>query len=263
MDELSLHSPNTIKLEELPPYEIQDYDVFDEKDFRKYINDVKRSIRNSLEYREYIQYLRKYMNMNECSYFENINNIDTSKIKIEIHHSPYTLEDIAATVFNKRVFYGEPIDVEDVAKEVMYIHYFLMVGLIPLSQTVHELVHNQFIFIPTNKVVGNYKEFEEVYGNWIPEETRDKIKAYEDRTLTYNVDIDKALLQQKQIPIELYDDTGMYQLPTMETMYDIMNKRIEEIRYQNSHALPDNTYDNNIIDMEEKPKLIRGVTYDE
>ena len=54
----------------------------------------------------------------------------------------------------------------------------------------------------------------------------------------------------------------MYQLPTMETMYDIMNKRIEEIRYQNSHALPDNTYDNNIIDMEEKPKLIRGVTYD-
>ena len=263
MDELSLHSPNTIKFEELPPYEIQDYNVFDEKDFRKYINDVKKCVRNSLEYREYVQYLRKYMNMNECSYFENINNIDTAKVKIEIHHSPYTLEDIAMTIFNKRVFYGEPLDVEDVAKEVMYIHYFLMVGLIPLSETVHQLVHNQFIFIPTNKVVGNYKEFEAIYGNWIPEDTKDKIKAYEDRTLTYNIDIDKALLQQKQIPIELYNDNELYQLPDMETMYDIMNKRIEEIRYQNSHALPDNKYDNNIIDMEEKPKLIRGVTYEE
>lgn len=262
MNEISTVVPNIIKINDLPPYEIQDYDVFDDKDFRKYINDVKKSIRNSLEYREYIQYLRKYMNLNECSFFENVNNMDTSKIKIEIHHSPYTLEDIATTVFNKRVFYGETIDVEDVAKEVMYIHYFLMVGLIPLSQTVHELVHNQHVFIPTNKVVGNYKEFEETYGPWIPEETKEKIKAYEDRTLLYDVNIDKALLQQNQIPIELHDSTGLIQIPDMNYMEQMMNNRIEEIRYQNSHAIEDHKYDN-IIDMEEPKPLIRGVTYDE
>lgn len=267
MDELTTNSvnqniPNIIKLDELPPYEIQDYDVFDEKDFRKYINDVKKTVRNSLEYRQFIQYLRNYMNMNECSYFENINNIDTNKIKIEIHHSPYTLEDICTTVFNKRVFYGEDTDVEDVAKEVMYIHYFLMVGLIPLSETVHELVHNQYIFVPTDKVVGNYKEFEDIYGAWIPEDTKEKVKACEERTKIYNIEIDKALLQQRQIPIELHDSTGLYQLPTMETMESIMNKKIEEIRFQNSHAIPDNNHDNNVIDIEE-PHLVRGVTYDE
>ena len=254
-----INIPNIIKLEDIPPYEIQDYDIFDEKDFRKYINDIKKTVRNSLEYRQYVQYLRQYMNMNECSFFENVNNMDTSKIKIEIHHSPYTLEDIVVTVFNKRVFYGEDLDVEDVAKEVMYIHYFLMIGLIPLSETVHELVHNQYLFIPTNKVVGKYKEFENMYGNWIPEETKEKIKACEDRTLLYNVEIDKALLEQKQIPIELHDSTGL-QLPTMEILENMMNKRIEEIRYQNSHTLVDNSHDNNIID---EPKLIRGVTYDE
>lgn len=260
MNEIGPYIPELIKLEELPPYEIQDYDVFDEKDFRKYINDVKKTVRNSLEYRQFVQYLRNYMNMNECSFFENVNNMDTSKIKIELHHSPYTLEDIVVTVFNKRVFYGENIDVEDVAKEVMYIHYFLMVGLIPLSETVHELVHNQYLFVPTDKVVGNYKEFEEIYGNWIPEEVKEKIDSYEQKTITYNVEVDKALLQQKQIAIELHDDTGMYQLPTMETMENIMNKKIEEIRHQNSHALPDNTYYNNIIN--EENNLIRGVTYD-
>ena len=260
MNEIATHIPNSIILNDIPPYEIQDYDVFDDKDFRKYINDVKRCVRSSLEYRQLIQYLRNYMNMNECSFFENINNMDTSKIRIELHHSPYTLEDLVVTVFNKRVFYGEDIDVEDVAKEVVYIHYFLMVGLIPLSETVHELVHNQFLFIPTNKVVGNYKEFQEVYGNWIPEETKDKIKMYEDRTITYNIEIDKALLQQKQIPIEVQDE--FISLPTMETMEMMMNKRIEEIRNQNSHALVDNSYDNNIIDTDIKVELIRGVTYE-
>ena len=134
MNELSLNNnPNIIQLVDIPDYDIQDYDVFDDKDFRKYIMDIKRTVRNSLEYRQYVQFLRNYMNMNECSFFENVSNADNTKIKIEIHHSPYTLEDIVMTVFNKRVFYGEDIDVEDVAKEVMYIHYFLMVGLIPLS----------------------------------------------------------------------------------------------------------------------------------
>ena len=269
MDELSVYQPNqlivnnTIKIEDLPPYEIQDYDVFDEKDFKKYIADVKKTVRNSLEYRQLIQYLRNYMGMNEDSFFENVNNAENTKIKIEIHHTPYSLEDIALTVFNKRVFYGEDLDVEEVAKEVMYIHYFLMVGLIPLSTTVHELVHNNFIFIPTNKVIGNYKEFQESYGHWIPEEVKEKVKAREDQTLTYNEEIDKALLQQKQLYIEVHDE-GPYALPTMDFMQDMMNKRIEEIRYQNSHALMDNSnqYDNNIEITEIKPELIRGVTYD-
>lgn len=267
MDELSVYQPNevstnnlnVIKIEDIPPYEIQDYDVFDEKDFKKYVNDVKKTVRNSLEYRQYIQYLRNYMNMNECSYFENITNAENSKIKIEIHHTPYSLEDIVLTVFNKRVFYGEGLDVEEVAKEVMYIHYFLMVGLIPLSSTVHELVHNNFIFVPTDKVIGNYKEFEETYKYWIPEEVQEKVKAREDRTLTYNVDVDKALLQQNQVPIQLTDNQGTHLIPTMESMEDIMYKRIEEIRYQNSHSLPDNTHDNIV---EQTPELIRGVYYD-
>jgi hypothetical protein len=267
MDELSIYQPNeiirsnvdVIQIEDLPPYEIQDYDVFDEKDFKKYINDVKKTVRNSLEYRQFIQYLRNYMHMNEDSFFESVTNAENSRIKIEIHHTPYSLEDIVVTVFNKRVFYGEDLDVEETAKEVMYIHYFLMVGLIPLSTTVHELVHNNLIFIPTNKVMGNYKEFEETYKHWIPEEVKEKVKAREDRTLTYNEDVDMALLMQKQIPIQLIESDST-PLLTMNNMQDIMNQRIQEIRYQNSHALPDNSITNTYDNI--KPELIRGVTYD-
>ena len=270
MDEIVLYKPNeiatvntgVIKIDDLPPYEIEDYDVFDQKDFKKYINDVKKTVRNSLEYRQYIQYLRNYMNLNEDSFFENVGNGENTKIKIEIHHTPYSLEDIVLTVFNKRVFYNEDLDVEEVAKEVMYIHYFLMVGLIPLSTTVHELVHNNYIFIPTDKVVGNYKEFEETYQHWIPEEVKEKVKAREDQTSIYNPEIDRALLEQKQMYLDIHDE-GPYVLPTMDFMQDMMNKRIEEIRYQESHSIEDQHDNHDMIEISEiKPDLIRGVTYD-
>ena len=41
-----VHIPN-----ELTPYEAEDYDFFDEKDKAKYIKDLERFIRNSIEYR--------------------------------------------------------------------------------------------------------------------------------------------------------------------------------------------------------------------
>lgn len=255
MNELATRIPDTLNIQELPKYDIQDYDIFDEKDFRKYINDIKKCVRNSLEYRQFIQYLKNYMNMNQSSFFENIDNSENSnsKIKIEIHHSPYTLEDIVMTVCNKRIFYGEDIDIEDVAKEVMYIHYNLMVGLIPLSETEHELVHNQYLFIPTNKVVGNYKEFENVYGNWIPEEVKEKIKSYEDKTLTYNMELDKVLLQQKQLPL-IVEGARVFDLPALQAIDAVINQRLEDLR-SNKRMITDNK-DNNI-------SLKRGVTYDD
>lgn len=253
MNELVTRIPNTLELPELPEYDIQDYDIFDEKDYRKYINDIKKCIRNSLEYRQFIQYLKNYMDMNQSSFFENIDNSDNSKIKIEIHHSPYTLEDIVITVCNKRVFYNEEIDIESVAKEVMFIHYNLMVGLIPLSETEHELVHNQYLFIPTNKVIGNYKDFENLYGNWIPEDVKEKIKSYEDKTLTYNLELDKVLLQEKQLQLSI-DGERMFNLPSMQAIDAVVHKQLENLKKKSQ--IIDNNHDNNV-------SLVKGVIYDD
>ena len=139
---------NILVIDDIPSYDIKDYDLFDEKDFNKYLQDIERIIRSSMEYREFINYLREYMDMNKCSFFENVSNINSYKIKIHIHHHPLTLYDIVVIVYNKRSFFEESLEAEMVAKEAMYIHYFMMVGLIPLSETVHDLVHDQLIFIP-------------------------------------------------------------------------------------------------------------------
>lgn len=228
-----------IVLNDIPVFDIQDYDISNDKEFVKYIEDIKKVIRSSYEYRQFVNYLRDNMNMNACSFFKNVSNSNTFKIRIELHHSPYTLQDIVMTVFNKRVFYNESLEIEMVAKEVMYIHYFLMVGIIPLAETVHELVHKQLIFIPLDKVLGNYEAFEEMYGEWIPPETVDKIDMMRTKTLAYNDALEMSILQQNPIVLQLPGDTGqgLYNLPTMKDIEAVMANRIMEIK-QNHYKLP-------------------------
>lgn len=262
-------TPAVITMEDIPEYDKEDYDLFNPKEFRKYLGDVKKDVRNSLEYRRLVQYLKQNMDMNECSFFKNINATELSKIKIELHHSPFTLEDIVLTVYNKRSFYGESLDVEDVAEEVVYIHYFIMVGLIPLSTTVHELVHSQNIFIPCQDVFGDYKEFMDIYKSWMDPELIEKIEAIEDKSKTFDNELNMNLLQQTMIPINMIDNENRYMVPALEDMNSIMSDKLKEIRNSNSHALTDNTYDNNInfvrgmvYEEEPKPNLIRGMMYD-
>lgn len=241
---------NILVIDDIPPYDIKDYDLFDEKDFNKYLQDIERIIRSSMEYREFINYLREYMDMNKCSFFENVSNINSYKIKIHIHHHPLTLYDIVVIVYNKRSFFEESLEAEMVAKEAMYIHYFMMVGLIPLSETVHDLVHDQLIFIPLNKVMGNWEEFLDTYSDFIPTETLEKIERYKRNTLSFSEEENRKLLIQSPTYVKMQEDqepdctSVSYKLPEMNDIIDAMNKKIEDIKSKN-YAIENK----NIVDM--------------
>ena len=147
-----------------PPYfDKMPYDLLEEKSFKKYMTDLERSVRNSFEYRELISYLKNTEGMDVCSFLDNVTSRDNSRVKIEIHHSPLTLYDICLAVFRKRQQRKESTNIEAVAQEVMYLHYIGWVGLIPLSSMVHDMVHNQYLFVPTDKVRGNYKAFVDIF----------------------------------------------------------------------------------------------------
>ena len=123
-------SSNVIEMQNIPPFDISDFDLTKEKEVRQYFFTIERIVRNSYLYKHrLIPFLREYVNMNECSFYKNVNNIDTYSIKIHIHHSPLTLFDIVTAVFHKRCKYKEPINVNLVAKEVMWLHYRMQVGL--------------------------------------------------------------------------------------------------------------------------------------
>lgn len=249
MNELKVYEDKSILvMDNIPPYCEEEYDIFDKKDFTKYIQDGERLARSSFEYHQLINYLRDYMDMNKCSIFQNVSNEDSFKIKIHIHHCPFTLYEYFVTVFNKRMYNNEPLDIELVAKEVMYIHYCLMVGLIPLAETIHDLVHKQVLFIPLDNVMGNYILFEQIYAQFIPEESKEKLNTMRKQTELYNKAYNMSILDRRPVYIELPEDASykLANVANMEQMIDSMFERIKELKDINKQniGIEDKNYDN-------------------
>lgn len=226
MVQATSNEPEVIKLTNIPPYDIQDWNLADQKDFKKFLAELEKSVRGSFEYQQYIQYLRNSFNMNSCAFYRNVTNVPNPKIKIHIHHDPITLYDICTIIFRKRQTLGEPIDEESIAKEVMWNHYNGFVGLIPLSETAHELVHANYLFIPCTHVFGEYKEFVNMYKQFFTLDQLDLIKDIEDASELYTSDRAKHLFQQR---FTYVDDSGAYDFPDKQKIIQMLNDRKQEM----------------------------------
>lgn len=234
IDDIRDSSGKTFHIGQLPEYDREDYDLANPKDFERYIKDIKSEVRGSFEYRELIKYLRENCGMDRSGLNPDISNTDNKHVKIEIHHTPFVLEDIVKIVYEKRLANHEDLSVEMVAKEVMACHYRCMVGLYPLTATEHELVHNGYLFVPPSKVFGRYNLFMQEYDPYIDsadKETIEEIEAYEK---SFNSEEQNTLLSQSNIYL---DPDGAYQLPQLDQFKQSISNRIDSIK-DNMYALP-------------------------
>ena len=134
--------------------------INNEKDKSKFIKRCEKIIRATQEYKDYINFLKEHVDMNRCAFFQNVSMEDTKRVKIEIHHEPFTLYDYVAVVVDRFQSEGLPLNDLLIADEIMELHYNNKVGLIPLSKTIHEVIHNSNkIVIPLNMVYGDYAGF--------------------------------------------------------------------------------------------------------
>jgi len=160
---VSIQSPHSYyKL----PYYVSAF--YDESEFTKFVKNIEKDIRKSDEYSAYLWSLRN-LGMESCSFLGNVNDENAT---IEFHHYPFTLYDIVSTVVEKKLYNKEPTSTFLVAKDVLNLHFENKIGLIPLSKTVHELVHAGEIFINLNQVFGNYQQFVNEYETYIPIEAK-------------------------------------------------------------------------------------------
>lgn len=149
------------------------------KDKDRVIKRVERMVRSSMEYRDYVQFLRDYVNMKSCAFFQGITNdgAENKKVRIEIHHEPFTLRDYVETVLTKYIETGMPINEMYIADEVMQLHYQNQVGLIPLSKTMHQVVHNSNkVKIPLHMIYGDYRKFLKDYEEYISDDMLEKLE---------------------------------------------------------------------------------------
>lgn len=189
------------KIQEVPPIE-RNIVLMSEKDKIKLIKTIERIVRSSQEYKQYIAFLRKEVDMTMCSFFTNISNKDSRKVSIEIHHEPFTLFDIAQIVLEKWIAENKKINPILIAEEVMKLHYQNKVGLIPLSITVHELVHSGKLFIPLQNVYGDFISFFEEYEPYISNDLKDilQIKLKMSKELE---NLDMSILEKKYVYLEI------------------------------------------------------------
>lgn len=180
-----------------------------DKDRIKFIKRIETHIRSSLEYKDYIAFLKENMDMNKCAFFDNIRNEQGSRIRIEVHHEPLTLFDIVETVINKYLDEAIPLNDLYIADEVMELHYKNQVGLIPLSKSVHQIIHNSNeIIIPLTMVYGDYKSFLETYNDYLSEDLVNKIEMKINQTKTI-----RAEMFDKLKPTFTYVNVDGFNLP--------------------------------------------------
>lgn len=180
--------------------EQMDYHIFlnTDKDKDKFIKRCEKIVRSSIEYRDYINFLREHVNMSRCAFFNAIDGSDNRRIKIEIHHEPFTLYDITAVVVERWIDSGMELNAMLIADEVLELHYNNEVGLIPLSKTIHEVVHNSNkIVIPLNMVYGNYISFlkDPKYEPYV-EELYDKLEKKLDLTKNLTAESFEAIKKE-------------------------------------------------------------------
>lgn len=163
----------TIEINDYP--KLNNFYIYKEDINEKLLKKLVTTVRNSLEYKEYIQFLKDELDMNYCSFF---NNINWDYAEIDMHHVMLTLYDIIYIVSIKKLNEESNITIYDIMEEVMKLHYECKVLLIPISKTIHELVHSGDIFIPVNYAFGNFNDFYNEYKDYFTIEQKELIKEY-------------------------------------------------------------------------------------
>ena len=245
----------TINSAEIPICEGEIFCLEDEKDYEKFVREVEGQVRKSFEYKQMINYLRDNMNMNKCAFLKGVTNEETYSIKIEIHHYPFSLRDIVDIVIRKRTYYNESLDVQMVAKEVMMLHYKLMIGLIPLSETVHELAHNSRLFVPVDKVMGRYDLFVQYYKPFCSTEqleVLERIEKYSNEQL--NSVLNTNIIEQNKVVYDVKDSS--YVLPDVSNINTKLLDQMQRIK-DNNYILPSIEE----VKMIEEPRVKPAITF--
>lgn len=160
---------NEIIIDDINTY-INLYDIVDlenEKERKALIRKVESLVRTSPEYRKFLTFLRNNLNLNKCTFHPDVDTEVLKKTKIEFHHYPFTLYEIVDTIIEKQSKENPIINPFNVAEEVMELHFDLKVGLVPLSKTLHELVHSGKKFVNLKYVQGSYLKFISSYSEYI------------------------------------------------------------------------------------------------
>lgn len=165
-----------------------------------FVKGIEHTVRNNDRYKKYINYLKKKIKLNKCQILKNVTDEDAS---IEMHHGPiFTLYDVCAIVLEYYIMKGWKISTFSVADTVLEEHMKNRVGVIMVSTTMHEEIHEKNIFIHYKQAWGDINAFTKKYADAMSDEYREQLNRYIDRCLLYDsndfgiLELNKALIKK-------------------------------------------------------------------
>jgi hypothetical protein len=189
-----------IKIEDIPDPDFDmKYKVLGTPLF-KYITKL---VRSSYEYREFIFFLKNFLDVDHCTFYEGYS-IKNGFI-IEIHHSPFTLYDICEVVAKKQYKENNDyIETFKVAEEVTKLHYEFKVGLVPLNPTAHELVHAEALKVHPKLLLNEgWKTFATEYQEFMSEDLTAKYLDVLKYEKDYDYKLFPKILEQKEVKLDI------------------------------------------------------------
>ena len=161
-----------IRLDEIPdPGFDMKYFEYNEKAIKK----LEIAIRGSFEFKGLFMFIKTYLNVDHCAFYEQYSM--KNGLTIELHHAPFTLYDITEAVVAKSMHDKGYYESFRVIEEVNKLHYQFVIGLTPLNPTAHKLVHSGVLPVHPKIIIGNWKEFYNMYQAFLNETA---IKRYND-----------------------------------------------------------------------------------
>ena len=151
------------------PLRIKNFNT--EAEFMKFIRNCEKTIRGSIEYKEWRNYIIDILGINKCMITSEV--ID--ECTIELHHHVPSLFVVIKTLINKKLDNEEEFSTFDVALEAIELHFKNKIGYVTLLKSMHEKFHNGFLPIPKDLVKGDYTYFLNEFGQYIDDEDLDVI----------------------------------------------------------------------------------------
>lgn len=149
----------------------------DEKGRVDFIRGVERLVRHCIEMKRYRVFLSENLDMGRCSVLTGLSEEDCAAAGVELHHHPLTLFDVVELVLGQMEADGDRLTSLSVAQRVMAEHWLGRVGLVPLTKSLHEMVHAGQLHIDPRMVYGDWAGLLDSYRSGITEHLAAKLRA--------------------------------------------------------------------------------------
>jgi len=161
--------------------------------------------------------MKNSFDLKRCAVLSNLDMSDN--LSLEMHHCPLTLFDIISIVINYRFSQSKKVTTFSIADEVINLHLKGAVGVVPLSISIHQMVHERSVIIHPAMVSGNYLEFIRSYANGIDEEMFLKIKNFLEIS---EEALNNSLKNLHYNPLILSEETKKL-IPTKKEIAELLN----------------------------------------